>query len=71
MPNHYHFLLRQETELSLWMFMQVLFNWLYRFWRENYRKLGEPFNSKEYVTFVGDVADEVRSYEKIRKYLFD
>ena len=26
MPNHYHFLLRQETEILLSKFMQVLFN---------------------------------------------
>jgi REP element-mobilizing transposase RayT len=136
MPNHYHFLLRQETDLLLSMFMQVLFNsyvqslniqqertcvlfegrfkykrvenWEYLMmlcryihlnpvkaklvtkpedWAySNYREwvglrdselidktfVQDHFSSvEEYITFAGDVEDEMRSFEKIRKYLFD
>ena len=28
-------------------------------------------STEEYVTFVGDVEDELKNYEKIRKYMFD
>jgi REP element-mobilizing transposase RayT len=136
MPNHYHFLLRQETDEPLSKFMQVLFNsyvqalnlqqgrtgalfegrfkhkcldkweylivlcryihlnpvkvklasrpedWAYSNYREwiGLRDGGlvdkvfvqDHFSSaEEYVKFVNDVEDEQRSYEKIRKYLFD
>ncbi len=136
MPNHYHFLLRQEAEEPLSRFMQVLFNayvqalnlqqertgtlfegrfkhkrvekWEYLIilcryihrnpvearlvarpedWEySNYREwiglrnneltdkdfVQEHFHSAtEYVKFVNDVEDEQKSYEKIRKYLFD
>ena len=136
MPNHYHFLLRQETDDPLSKFMQVLFNayvqalnlqqertgtlfegrfkhkrvdkweylrmlcryihlnpvkaglvrkpedWVY----SNYREwiglrdgdlvdtgfVQEHYSSvDEYVRFVSNVEDEKRSYEKIRKYMFD
>ena len=136
MPNHYHFLLRQDTDVPLSLFMQVIFNsyvqainiqqertgalfegrfkhkrvdkWEYLMmlsryihlnpvkaklvtrpedWAySNYREwiglrdsvlvdkgfVQDHFSSAgEYVTFVGDVEDEVRGYEKIRKYMFD
>ena len=136
MPNHYHFLLRQETEILLSKFMQVLFNayvqalnaqqertgtlfegrfrhkcvekWEYLIvlcryihlnpvmaglvtrpedWPySNYQDwiglrdgglvdkvfVQDHFSSaEEYVKFVNDVEDEKKSYEKIRKYMFD
>jgi putative transposase len=139
MPNHYHFLLRQELEAPLSKFMQVLFNayvqalnvqqertgtlfegrfkhecnecvdkWEYlivlcRYIHRNPVKAGlvaKPddraysnyrdwvgmrdgtlvdklfiqdhfWNAEKYVSFVNDVKDEKKSYEKISKYLFD
>lgn len=136
MPNHYHFLLRQDTDVPLSKFMQALFNsyvqalniqlertgtlfegrfkhkrvekWEYLMvlcryihlnpvkanlvrrpedWAySNYREwiglrdsvlvdmgfVQDHFSSpEEYVTFVGNVEDEIRSYENIRKYMFD
>ncbi|MBE3140162.1 MAG: transposase [Thermoplasmata archaeon] len=136
MSNHYHFLLRQETDEPLSKFVGVLFNvyaqavnlqqgrtgtlfegrfrhkcvdkweylvtlcryihrnpvkarlvskpedWLY----SNYREwiglrngdlkdavfIQDHFpNPEEYVSFVNDVEDEKKSYEKISKYMFD
>ena len=136
MSNHYHFLLRQETDEPLSKFAGVLFNvyvqavnlqqgrtgtlfegrfrhkcvdkweylvtlcryihrnpvkarlvskpedWLY----SNYREwiglrngdlkdavfIQDHFpNPEEYVSFVNDVEDEKKSYEKISKYMFD
>ena len=136
MPNHYHFLLRQETDILLSKFMQVLFNgyvqalnlqqertgtlfegrfkhkcvdkweylmmlcryihlnpvkgslaacpedWTYSNYREWIGLRDGPLvdkvfiqdhfsNGQQYVNFVNDVEDERRSYEKIRKYIFD
>jgi len=136
MPNHYHFLLRQESDEPLSKFMQILFNsyvqalniqqerkgtlfegrfkltcvekweyliilaryihrnpvkaglvakpedWVYSNYREwiGLRDGGlvdkifvqDHFPSAdEYVKFVSDVEDEKKSYEKIRKYMFD
>jgi REP element-mobilizing transposase RayT len=136
MPNHYHFLLRQETDVALSTFMRVLFSsyvqalnvqhertgtlfegrfkhkrietWEYLMvlcryihlnpvkaklvpkpedWAySNYREwvgmresalvdmvfVQDHFSSAEaYAAFVGDAEDERRSFEKIRKYLFD
>ena len=136
MPNHYHFLLRQETDEPLSKFIGVLFNayvqalnlqqgrtgtlfegrfqqkwvdkweylivlcryihlnpvraklvarpedWLYsnyRGWIGSQDSLfvdktfaQDHFSSaEEYVRFVNDVEDEKKSYEKIRKYMFD
>jgi putative transposase len=136
MPNHYHFLLRQESEEPLSKFMGVLFNayvqalnlqqgrtgtlfegrfkhkcvdkWeylivLFRYIHRNPVKAGlvakpedwaysnyqewigtrdgalvdkvfvrDHFPSaEEYVRFVNDAEDEKKSYEKIRKYMFD
>lgn len=136
MPNHYHFLLRQETDEPLSKFIGVLFNayvqalnlqqgrtgtlfegrfkhklvdkweylivlcryihlnpvraklvarpedWLcsnYREWIGSHDSLfvdktfaQDHFSSAdEYVRFVNDVEDEKKSYEKIRKYMFD
>ena len=136
MPNHYHFLLRQETDELLSKFVGVLFNayaqalntqqertgtlfegrfkykcvdkweylvslcryihrnpvkarlvskpedWLYSNYREwiglrSGELKDETFiqdhfpNPEEYISFVNDVEDEKKSYEKISKYLFD
>jgi len=136
MPNHYHFLLRQDTEEPLSKLMSVLFNayvqalnvqqerrgtlfegrfrhkcvdkWEYLIvlcryihlnpvrarlvartedWEySNYREwlgLGngelvdrifvqDHFSSaEEYMRFVTDADDEKKSYEKIKKYMFD
>ena len=136
MPNHYHFLLRQETDEPLSKFIGVLFNayvqalnlqqertgalfescfkhkcvdkweylimlcryihlnpvkarlvscpedWAYSNYREwiGWRDgalvdkifMQDHFlGAAEYVKFVNDVEDEKKSYEKIRKYMFD
>ena len=136
MPNHYHFLLRQELDEPLSKFMQVLFNsyvqalnlqqgrtgtlfegrfkhkcvdkweylmvlcryihlnpvkakmvarpedWAYSNSREwiglrDGALVDKVFvqdhfpRAEEYVKFVNDVEDETKSYEKIRKYIFD
>jgi REP element-mobilizing transposase RayT len=136
MPNHYHFLLRQDSDVPLSKFMQVLFNsyvqalnlqqertgtlfegrfkhkrvekweylivlcryihlnpvkaglvtrpedWVYSNYREWTGMRESEFVDKafvkdhfasadEYVKFVNDVQDEKKSYEKIKKYIFD
>lgn len=136
MPNHYHFLLRQESDWPLSRFMQVLFNsyvqalnlqqgrtgtlfegrfkhrcvdkseylivlcryihrnpvraglvsepedWMYSDYREwigvrdselvDTEFVRDHFTSaEEYIKFVNDVEDEKKSYEKIKKYMFD
>jgi REP element-mobilizing transposase RayT len=136
MPNHYHFLLRQETEEPLSKFMQALFNsyvqalntqqdrtgtlfegrfkhkcvddweylitlcryihlnpvkaglvtkpeeWIYSNYRDwiglrdgvlvdkEFVKDHFP-NPEEYEKFVNDMVDELKSHEKINKYIFD
>jgi putative transposase len=136
MSNHFHFLLRQDTDEPLSKFMQVLFNtyvqalnlqhkrtgtlfegrfkhkrvdkweylivlcryihlnpvkarlvanpedWPYSNYREwiglrNSSLVDNIFvqdhfpSMEEYVKFVNDIEDERKSYEKIKKYLFD
>lgn len=54
MPNHYHFLLRQDSEVPINMFVQAVFNSYSKAFNKMYNRSGTLFESPFKSIHVGD-----------------